>query len=222
MLIKRQMDDDLKDLSNLLDDMEKGCLSMLEKWLDAVLEGKENLISEIFDMEVEVNRCQMKVDDLVWKIMALYQPAASELRILIGAIKIAEDLERVGDEVCAMCRRTVELANIAQLEFPGVFIEMRTMVKTLFKDSIFAVKKLDPEMAESIFIADNAIDDAFQTLFEWARNSLENKIGNTDNILAVLSMGRSLERIADHATNLAEITIFMKKGQDVRHHCLKF
>ncbi|MBF0548201.1 MAG: phosphate signaling complex protein PhoU [Candidatus Riflebacteria bacterium] len=220
--MKRHMDEELKELFKHLDDMERKCLFMLEAWLEAVLDGKTELLEQVFHSEVDVNRLQMKIDDSVWKIMALYQPAASDLRLLIGAIKVAEDLERVGDEVCAMCRRTKELAKISQLEFPEVFIEMRTMVKTLFKDSLFVIKTLDPDFAESIFAADNTVDEAFQALFEWTVRSLENRNCKVDNALAVLSMGRSLERIADHATNLAEIAIFMKKGQDVRHHCLAF
>ncbi|MBF0501521.1 MAG: phosphate signaling complex protein PhoU [Candidatus Riflebacteria bacterium] len=222
MLIERQMDQEIDELRQMIDDMGSKVLAMLELCTSNVAEGRGEVFDDIFGTETDVNRLQMKIDDLAWKIMALYQPTASDLRRLIGAIKVAADLERAGDEVCAMCRRIMEVNRIEGPAQAPQLIEMQTMVKSLLKDGLFAVKELNEGLAESIFKADDAIDEAFQELFEWVRQGLKQNDRNVELCLAFLSMGRSLERIADHATNLAEIAIFIKKGQDVRHHSLKF
>ncbi|MFZ2959930.1 MAG: phosphate signaling complex protein PhoU [Candidatus Ozemobacteraceae bacterium] len=222
MLMKRHMDQETDELGQMVEDMGRDVLAMLELCMSNVSDGRGEIFDAIFGKETEVNRLQMKIDDLAWKIMALYQPTASDLRRLIGAIKVAADLERAGDEVCAMCRRIMEVKRIECSAQAPQLIEMQTMVKSLLKDGLFAVKELDEVLSESIFKADDAIDEAFHGLFEWVREGLKRDDRNVELYLSFLSIGRSLERIADHATNLAEIAIFIKKGQDVRHHSMKF
>lgn len=222
MLIKRHMDLEVQELKTMVADIGRHVLEMLETAMANIAAGDPKVFDQLFKTETEVNRLQMKIDDLAWKIMALYQPTASDLRLLIGGIKVASDLERAGDEVCAVCRRLMEIGGVARGTMAPHLQEMLVMVKSLLKDSLFAIANLDEGLAESIFAADDAIDEAFQALFEWVEKELQGGNAQIRPLLAFLSMGRSLERIADHATNLAEITIFMKKGQDVRHHGLKF
>lgn len=222
MLIKRHMDLEVQELQTMVADIGRHVLEMLELAMANIALTDPKVFDPLFKIETEVNRLQMKIDDLAWKIMALYQPTASDLRILIGGIKVASDLERAGDEVCAVCRRVMEVGGIPRETMAPHLQEMMIMVKSLLKDSLFAIANLDEMLAESIFAADDAIDEAFQGLFVWVEKGLEERKTEIRPLLAFLAMGRSLERIADHATNLAEIAIFMKKGQDVRHHGLKF
>lgn len=222
VIIKRHMDMEMAELRGMLHDMGRRVLGMLERGLMNVGSGNSDVYDIIFDEEVEVNRLQMRIDDLAWKVMALYQPTAGDLRALIGAIKAAADLERVGDEVCTMCRRSMSLGKNAWHVDPPTLVELGVMVQSLFKDGLTALFNPTEDLAESIFTADDAIDDAFQALFEQIRERLRSEPDHIDSLLDFLSMGRSLERIADHATNLAEIAIFMQKGQDVRHHGLAF
>lgn len=222
MIIKRHMDMEMTELRGMLHEMGRLVLGMLERGLENVGSGSSDVYDVIFDEEVEVNRLQMKIDDLAWKVMALYQPTAGDLRALIGAIKAAADLERVGDEVCTMCRRSMSLGKSPWHVDPPTLVELGVMVRSLFKDGLTALFEPTEELAESIFTADDAIDDAFQILFEQIRERLRTEPDHIDSLLDFLSMGRSLERIADHATNLAEIAVFMQKGQDVRHHGLTF
>ncbi len=222
MIIKRHMDMEMTELRGMLHEMGRRVLGMLERGLKSVGSGSSDVYDAIFDEEVEVNRLQMRIDDLAWKVMALYQPTAGDLRALIGAIKAAADLERVGDEVCTMCRRSMSLGKNPWHVDPPTLVELGVMVQSLFKDGLTALFEPTEELAESIFTADDAIDDAFQALFEQIRDRLRTEPEHIDSLLDFLSMGRSLERVADHATNLAEIAIFMQKGQDVRHHGLAF
>lgn len=222
MIIKRHMDMEMTELRGMLHEMARRVLGMLEHGLKNVGNGSSDVYDVIFDEEVEVNRLQMRIDDLAWKVMALYQPTAGDLRALIGTIKAAADLERVGDEVCTMCRRSMSLGKNPWHVDPPTLVELGVMVQSLFKDGLTALFEPTEELAESIFTADDAIDDAFQALFEQIRERLRSEPDHIDSLLDFLSMGRSLERIADHATNLAEIAIFMQKGQDVRHHGLAF
>ncbi len=222
VIIKRHMDQEIRELKTLVLEMAQAVLKMLEIQIEHVGSSDQDVYDRVFDIEVDVNRHQMKIDDLAWKIIALYQPTAGDLRGLIGAIKAASDLERVGDEVCAMCRRSMNLSKIGGKNDLPRFIELQVMVRSFFKDGLAAFFEPQEEMVEAIFQADDTIDEAFHLLYESLKESIKNEPARAEVFLDFLSMGRSLERIADHATNLAEIAIFMKKGQDVRHHGLAF
>jgi len=222
MIIKRHMDQEIQELHALLREMERNDLAMYEAAIDYLRTRNPECADRVLQLENLVNRAQMKIDDLAWKIMALYQPTASDLRLLIGAIKETSDLERIGDEVCAITRRAREIAVLPEQKMPPEIVEMEVMVKSIFKDGLFAISKLDEELAESIFTADDSIDKTFETLFQNLQATMKQAPDRIEALLGVLSIARSLERIADLATNLAEVTIFMKKGQDVRHHGLQF
>lgn len=222
MIIKRHFDQEMSDLRSYVESMSKSVLEMLVLCLEKITDLDKTAHDRITAIEVEVNRSQMRIDDLAWKIMALYQPTATDLRTLIGAIKIATDLERVGDEICALARRGSALTKSSWRQEPPLLIELQVMVRSLFKDGLTVLISLDEALAESIFTADNELDDTFQGLFDFILADIKKNPDRADSLLEYLAMGRSLERIGDHATNLAEIAVFMKKGQDVRHHGLAF
>ena len=222
MKIKRHLDHEIGDLRNLLSGMSNLVLAMLIEAIQNLSPAKPEVFDHIFDREVEINRLQMRIDDLAWKIMALYQPTASDLRFLIGVIKAAVDLERVGDEVCAMCRRAMDLREQEWKIEPVDLAELQVMTRSVFKDGVSVLNQPDEGLAETIFNSDDTIDEAFEALFEKVVIGIRENPDRALSWLDFLSIGRSLERIADHATNLAEISIFMLKGKDVRHHGMSF
>ncbi len=218
MSIKRHFDSEMADLQQMVGDMSRAVLAMMDRCMAMMRRYDQQVLAEIDGLEQSVNRWQMKIDDLAWKIIALYQPTASDLRVLLGSIKLASDLERVGDEIIALCRRATTVSGCEWHEPPSHLLDMQVMARSLLKDGLQAVSMLDEGLAESIMPADDAIDHEFEALFQMVKDAIKATPAHTDALLEYLSMGRSLERIADHATNLAEITIFIKKGQDVRHH----
>ena len=212
----------MTDLNAQVAGMSKAVLKMLEISTEKMDCFDESRNEKIQAFEIEVNRSQMRIDDLAWKIMALYQPTATDLRTLIGAIKIASDLERAGDAICALCRRAMTISGMPWKNEPAILFELEIMVRSLFKDGLTVLSTLDESLAESIFIADQTLNETFQLLFETIRAQMKAEPEHIDVLLEYLAMGRSLERIGDLSTNLAEVAVFMKKGQDVRHHGLSF
>ncbi len=222
MVIKRHFDHEMADLRELVRSTGDKVLRMFEYSQERSGNFDQALFDRIYAIEVEVNRSQMRIDDLTWKIMALYQPTASDLRILIGGIKLASNLERIGDEIIVWNRRGVDVSKNSWKKQPPQLFGMEAMVKSILKDGLTVISNLDMELAESIFESDDVIDQEFKSLFESLRDEIKKEPTHVDSLLDYMSMGRSLERIGDYATNLAEIAIFMKKGQDVRHHNLDF
>lgn len=222
MVIKRHFDHEMADLRELVRSTGDKVLRMFEYSQERSGNFDQALFDKIYAIEVEVNRSQMRIDDLTWKIMALYQPTASDLRVLIGGIKLASNLERIGDEIIVWNRRGVDVSKNPWKKQPPQLYGMEAMVKSILKDGLTVINNLDMELAESIFESDDVIDHEFKSLFEAIREEIKIEPTHVDSLLDYMSMGRSLERIGDYATNLAEIAIFMKKGQDVRHHSLDF
>ncbi len=222
MVIKRHFDHEMADLRELVRSTGDKVLRMFEYSQERSGNFDQALFDRIYAIEVEVNRSQMRIDDLTWKIMALFQPTASDLRILIGGIKLASNLERIGDEIIVWNRRGVDVSKNQWRKQPPQLYGMEAMVKSILKDGLTVISNLDMELAESIFESDDIIDHEFKSLFEAIREEIKVEPSHVDSLLDYMSMGRSLERIGDYATNLAEIAIFMKKGQDVRHHNLEF
>ena len=222
MTIRRHLDDEIEDLRILLAEMCHTTLAMLQRAINNLSDANQEEFDRIFDLEVDVNRLQMKIDDLAWKIMALYQPTASDLRFLIGTIKAAVDLERVGDEVCVMCRRSMELSLEEFRIPPSDLMELQVMARSLYKDGVAILLNPSEELADVILSSDDIVDRALCDLFARVLKSLHENPAQAESWLDFLAIGRSLERIADHATNLAEIAIFMLKGKDLRHKGMTF
>ena len=222
MTIRRHLDQEIEDLRVLLEEMCQTTLNMLLSSIGNLYTADQAEFDRIFDLEVDVNRLQMKIDDLAWKIMALYQPTASDLRFLIGSIKAAVDLERVGDEVCVMCRRAMELHEEDFRIPPSDLTELEIMTRSVYKDGVSILLNPNEDLADIILSSDDTIDRALCDLFQKVLQNLHENPSQAESWLDFLAIGRSLERIADHATNLAEIAIFMLKGKDVRHKGMSF
>ena len=218
MIIKRHMDMEMTELRGMLHEMARRVLGMLEHGLKNVGNGSSDVYDVIFDEEVEVNRLQMRIDDLAWKVMALYQPTAGDLRALIGAIKAAADLERVGDEVCTMCRRSMSLGKNPWHVDPPTLVELGVMVQSLFKDGLTALFEPTEELAESIFNADDAI------MMRSRRCSSRSARARTELSMDACSTsfdGPGLERIADRHEPRRDRHLHAEQP-DVRHHGLAF
>ncbi|OIP29673.1 hypothetical protein AUK22_02935 [bacterium CG2_30_54_10] len=218
MIIKRHMDEEILELRGMIADISTAVRGMLDLCIKPLAELTGDDFDRVFDLEIDVNRYQIKIDDLAWKIMALYQPTASDLRLLIGAIKISSDFERAGDQLCTLCRRIVELKKQGCPEYPATVLELQVMVRSLFRDGCLVIDSLQEEMAEAIFMGDDTIDEVFENLFQSLRKEMKKGPDEVDINLNFLAVARALEHVADMACNLAEVAIFMKKGLDVRHH----
>ncbi len=165
----------------------------------------------------EVDRLEMEVDELCVQTLALRQPAAGDLRFLTMALKIDTDLERMGDLASNIARRAVEIAREPPAERPTRLARMAEIVRSMVDDALDAFVEGDVGKAQAVLDRDHAVDALNAEIFE----SLVARMADAPETIlrdqGLIAVSKHLERIADHATNVAEMVIFAAAGTDVRH-----
>jgi phosphate transport system protein len=184
----------------------------------ALLERTTDSLAKVHESEREVNRLHIEIDDRCLKLLALYQPAAADLRFVIGATKINSDLERIGDQAVNIAQTTAHLLKQPQLEKKLFDIpRMAELAKRMVKDSLDAYVKRDVELANSVVQRDAEEDQLKSEAFTVLMHLMQSDSSTVQRALSLILISRNLERIADHATNIAEDVIFMVLGKDIRH-----
>jgi phosphate transport system protein len=190
----------------------------LTRSVRALAERDHKLAEQVINDERLVNRLEMEIDDMAIGLLALHQPVARDLRFITASFKINTDLERIGDLSLTLARRAVSLLAAPENTIVGGKIqEMAGMVISMLSRSLAAFLNRDPELARDVLRADDAVDrlrDTTNTALIEIMHSEPEKVGACVDLLFV---SRTLERIADHATNIAEDVVFLVSGEDVRH-----
>ncbi|HZR66305.1 MAG TPA: phosphate signaling complex protein PhoU [Terriglobales bacterium] len=175
------------------------------------------LCQRVIANESAINRAECEVDEFAVDLLAMQQPMAIDLRFILAVLKINADLERVGDQAVNIVQRVQNMIELPPSELPVDIPAMATRVRTMVRDALRSFIDGDPDIAQKVLEADDAVDvmnrEAFKTLSESMRANPECAVQALD----VLSIARNLERVADHATNIAEHVIFWIRGADVRH-----
>ena len=178
--------------------------------------SNRQLAEETIERDHQVNHYDVEVDEECLRLLALHQPAAKDLRLITTALKITTDLERIGDMAVNICERAIELSgnsNPLTVDLP----RMADMVKKMLRESLDAFVHEDPELALTVCKEDDEIDLMHREMFE---NVVARMSADPSQVVigtAQLFVSKYLERIADHATNIAEMVIFMVKGKSIRH-----
>lgn len=214
----RHFEEELNELKQRLLHMGSLVESMINSAVKELVERNEEFSKEVFKNEDEVNKMQIEIDDRCLKLLALQQPAAADLRFITSAMKINSDLERMGDQAINIAQTGQDLLKQPSLK-PLIDIPRMSEIATkMVKDSLEAFVKKDAELAKSVLLRDDEVDALKSQIF---RELLTYMIENSKNITRAIDLiliSRNLERIGDHATNIAEDVIFMASGKDVRHH----
>jgi phosphate transport system protein len=160
---------------------------------------------------------EVQVEESCLKILALYQPVATDLRFIIAVLKINNDLERVGDLAVNIAERAAFLATQPPLEMSFDFQKMAAKAQEMLKRSLDALVGFNAEMAEEVCLSDDEIDAMNRQVYFMVEEAIHTHPDQTESLIHTLSVSRHLERIADHATNIAEDVIYMIDGSIVRH-----
>jgi phosphate transport system protein len=168
--------------------------------------------------EPRINSTEREVDELAIDLLAMQQPMAVDLRLIIACIKINADLERVGDQAVNIAERIIDLSSHNKSGLTVDIPRMGSMAITMVHDALHAFVTGDVELARSVLERDDLVDNINREIFEAADFAMVHSIENHRHALDTLLVGRNLERVADHATNIAEDVIFWVQGADVRHH----
>jgi len=186
----------------------------------SLVERDQSLIPTIWQSEERINRLDIEIDEKATRLLALNQPVAKDLRFLTAAIKINSDLERMGDLVINLAQRSLSLLNRPQVK-PLVDIpHMSRTVESMVRKSLDAFVQRNEELARSVLFSDDEVDDLKNSIYRELLDLIERGEAPAGPGFDLIFIAHNLERIADHATNIAEDVLFLIKGVDVRHHHL--
>ncbi|MBQ1610072.1 MAG: phosphate signaling complex protein PhoU [Elusimicrobia bacterium] len=215
----RHFDLEMNDLKKRLVDMAEIVQQMIKFSVDMIVKRDISMSKEVFNREREANLTEIVVDDTCLKLIALNQPVGTDLRFITSALRINSDLERMGDEAVNICEIGEELLKYHDLK-PLIDIpKMATAVTTMVKDSIQAFNLNDPDLADTVLSKDDEVDELKRIIIKDLLAFMTNTSDQTTLIRAIdlMFIAKSLERLGDHATNIAEDVIFMVHGKDIRH-----
>jgi phosphate transport system protein len=201
----------LLEMSGLVEDsVHRSVLSLAEK--DA------QQAQRVLHNEAEINRMEIEIDDLATRLLALQQPMATDLRFITAAIKINNDLERMGDLAVNIVERALSLINEPLMK-PLIDIPlMADRVQSMIRKSLDAFVKRDADLARNVLVSDDAVDELRDSIYEELVSYMERDPKTIRQAVSLMFVARNLERLADHATNIAEDVLFLVQGVDVRHH----
>jgi phosphate transport system protein len=213
----REYENDLKKLRESLLKMAGRVEEMIANSVKALVERDIELARRTIAADHLVNRAEVETDELCLVILAKRQPVASDLRFITLSLKMVTDLERIGDLAVNICERAIDLGQDAPLK-PWVDVpRMAAIVQAMVRDSIDAFVAGDADRAQSVIERDRELDELYIRVF---RELLSAMLANTSVVergIHAQSVAKWLERMGDHATNLAEQVVFMVKGKDIRH-----
>ena len=212
----RRYEEELAHLRQLILEMGGLVERQIGDAMAALAEGHRELAEATIERDHQVNRYDVDIDDECLRLLALHQPAARDLRLITTGLKITTDLERIGDLAVNICERVTEtLANAIDLRID--LQRMAEIVRKMLRESLDAFVREDADLALSVCKEDDVIDALHGQMFGEMIDQMRANPNLIVSGTAQLFVSKYLERIADHATNIAEMVIFMVKGKSIRH-----
>jgi phosphate transport system protein len=184
---------------------------------EAVENKDAEAAQRIIKTDYEIDEMEVEIEEECLKVLALHQPVAIDLRFLIAVIKINNDLERIGDQAVNIAQRVSVLAKRNDKDFDFDYAQMAEKAETMLRMSLDALVNLDEDLASKVVTMDDEVDQIQKDAYDRIKTAM---IENTDKIgymINLLLISRHLERLADHATNIAEEVIYLVEGEIVRH-----
>lgn len=208
---------DLTDLRDRLLSMGARVERQISESVRALTEQDSRLAEQVMESDSEVNRLEVEVDDLCRRILALRQPAASDLRLITTALKIVTDLERCGDLAVNIAQRVLDLNQSPQLK-PYVDVpRLAELTQNQVRMALDAFVTADVEKAEKVLQGDDLLDALYLKIFNEMLAYMMEDSRNIRRATNLMFVAKHLERIGDHSVNVAEMVVYMVRGTDIRH-----
>jgi phosphate transport system protein len=189
----------------------------IRRVMQALVERDDALAQEVIDRDREVNAYDVEVDEKSVELLALHQPTAGDLRFITTAMKIVTDLERIGDQAVNIAQRALELNREPQLKPYIDLPRMSSLAQRMVKDSLDAFVARDTAMARRVCTDDDAVDALRDQIFRELLTFMMEDPKTIPRAIRLIFISRSLERVADHATNIAEMVVYLVESKMVRH-----
>ena len=200
------------------DKVKAATAARIRQAVQALMERRLELAEQVIAGDQEVNDLQIEIDDRCLKLLALQQPMASDLRLITAAMKINSDLERIGDQAVNIAENASLLLAHPPLKPLLDLPRMAELAQQMTRDSLDAFVRRDAALARSVLQRDDEVDHLKDQNFRVLLTYMMADPGTIERALALILVARNLERVADHATNIAEDVIFLVEAKDVRHH----
>ncbi|CBV44303.1 phosphate signaling complex protein PhoU [Halomonas elongata] len=216
--ISRQFNHELEELKTHLMAMGGLVEKQVQDAVSALLDADSSLAERVVDNDRAVNDMQIKIDDECTRVLARRQPAASDLRLVLAVIRAASDLERIGDEASKIARNAIDLIenNVGNRGFVEVRI-IGEHVRRMMRDALTSFARFDTELALQVVQEDEQVDSEYQTAMRSLMTFMMEDARSISPVLGIMWILRALERVGDHANNLAEYVVYLVKGLDIRH-----
>ena len=209
---------ELEELNHKLLEMAGLVESAINRSVRSLVDQSRELAEQVIRDEPKINSMEMEIDGMVTRLLALRQPVARDLRFLTSALKINTDLERMGDLAQHIAERSLSLMHHPLVK-PMVDIpSMASLVQSMLLNCLDAFVKGDESMARSVLLADDEVDRLRDAVYAELLATMQRDPTVVSAAVDLIFVARNLERIGDHATNIAEEVVFLIKGVDVRHH----
>jgi phosphate transport system protein len=214
----RHFVEELEHLKTKLLEMSALVESAIQRSISSVIQKDRSAAEEVFRKESRINEIEIEIDEFAINLLALQQPMAADLRLIVAALKINTDLERMGDLSVNIAQRATSLMEEPVIK-PMIDIpHIAGLVQSMVRKALDAFVTRDADLARSVLASDDAVDSLRTACYHELVSFMEKDPQNIHQALDLLAITRNLERIADHSTNIAEDVLFLVKGVDVRHH----
>ncbi|MCJ7611085.1 MAG: phosphate signaling complex protein PhoU [Candidatus Aminicenantes bacterium] len=217
--MKRHLDIELTELQKLILTMSSLTEESIARSLAALLELNTQKAQTVIAEDIKVNELEVAIDDKCLHLIALYQPAAMDLRFIAMAMKMCTDLERIADLAVNICQRVLDIAGLPQLK-PLIDIpKLAALAQSMLRDAVDAFVNRDVDLAKRVILRDDEADNLRNLVqSELVADYLGKDTATAPRAVALILVARYLERICDHTTNIAEDVIYMVKAALVKHH----
>ncbi|MCI0452797.1 MAG: phosphate signaling complex protein PhoU [Candidatus Latescibacteria bacterium] len=214
-----------KHLQRDLDQLAKDLLTMgalveeaTNKAIIALVRRNKALAQEVAAGDHVINDRENQIEESALKILALHQPVAADLRFIITALKVNNDLERIGDHAVSVAERAEMLADLESVPLPDEFHKLVEVVQHMVRDSLNALVERDAALARSVCMVDDEVDRIHRFMYSAMQTVMRENPTYIEPAINTISATRHMERIADLATNIAEDVVFMVEGEILRHN----
>jgi phosphate transport system protein len=207
----------LRELKDRLLVMSDKAEKAIRDSMEALVNRSPSLAREVIERDDEVDRLELEIDDLCLRTLALEQPVASDLRLLATVLKVVRDLERIGDIGANASKRVLELVSESELK---PLVDLPIMMKEatqLLRSSVDAFVNGDVELAEKVIRGDDRLDFMHEQIFRELLTYMLEDPSTISRCIKLMFIAKGLERVGDHAANIAEMVVFLVRGKDIRH-----
>ena len=211
--LQRQIERLKKDVLSLCASVEE----QVQLAVRALLDRDEEMAKQVEQRDLKIDHQEVEIEEGCLKTLALYQPVAGDLRFIVSALKINNDLERIGDMAVNIARKAISLASLPFTDIPFDLAGMSEKAQAMLRDSLDAMVNQDAKLAGSVCARDDEVDRMKREIRVKAEDMIRRDPSRLAALLNVLAVSRNLERIADHATNIAEDVVYLIEGRIIRH-----